>query len=224
MTGFARSPGLGDYLRDNADSVLSAFTEHVWLALAPVVAGALIAFPLGWSATRLRWLYGPLLGLCGVVYSIPSLALFVILPGLLGTKILSPVNIVVALTIYTAALLVRTVADALDAVDPSVLQAATAIGFRPLHRLCSVELPMGLPVLLAGLRVAVVANISPVSVGAIIGVGGLGALFTRGLQLNHAPPIVTGIVLSVLLAVVCDAVIMLGQRLATPWANAGGRR
>lgn len=223
MIGFAWSPGFGDYLRDNTDSVLSAFTEHVWLALAPVVAGALIALPLGWAATRLRWLYGPLLGLCGVVYSIPSLALFVILPGLLGTKILSPVNIVVALAIYTTALLVRTVADALDAVDPSVLQAATAIGFRPLRRLCSVELLIGLPVLLAGLRVAVVANISLVSVGAIIGVGGLGALFTRGLQLNHAPPIVIGIVLSVLLAVVCDAAIVVGQRFATPWANTGDR-
>ena len=108
-----------------------------------------------------------------------------------------------ALTVYTVALLVRVVADGLKSVDPLVTEAASAMGYRRLRRLVSVELPIALPVILAGLRVATVANISLVSVGALIGVGGLGALFTRGSSSYYTPPIVVGIVLSVLLAAVC---------------------
>lgn len=216
--------GVLDYLVNDSALILDALGDHVWLSLTPVLLAVIPAVPLGWAARRFRWSYGPLMGLAGVVYSIPSLALFVMLPAVLGTRVLSPVNIVVALTLYTTALLVRTVADALAAVDPAVTQAATAMGFRPVRRLFTVEIPVGLPVMLAGLRVACVANISLVSVGAIIGVGGLGALFTRGLQLDHAPPIIIGVVLSVLLAALCDGLIVVAQRFATPWARFGGRR
>jgi osmoprotectant transport system permease protein len=213
-----------DYIAHNTAEILDAFGDHVWLSLLPVLLGVVIALPLGWLTVRNQWLYAPMMNIAGLIYSIPSLALFVILPGILGTKVLSPINIVVALTLYTVALLVRTVADALLSVDHSITQAATALGMRPVRRLFSVEVPIGLPVLLAGLRVATMANISLVSVGAIIGVGGLGALFTRGLQLDHAPPVVLGILLSVLLAVCCDLLIVLFQRLSTPWVRAGGAR
>jgi osmoprotectant transport system permease protein len=126
---------------------------------------------------------------------------------------------VVALTIYTVALLARTVADGLRSVDVLVTRSATAMGYRRLRRLRDVELPVALPVILAGLRVATVANISLVSVGALIGVGGLGQLFTRGFQLFYLPPILVGIILSVLLAAVADTVIVLIQRAITPWTR-----
>ena len=210
------------YLSNNWDTVLTALKQHIWLALVPVVIGFVVALPIGYLGVRFPWLYHPLINVCGVLYSIPSLALFVFLPVVLGTKILSPLNIVVALTIYTVALLARTVADGLKSVDPLVVQSATAMGYRRFRRLTDVELPVALPVVLAGLRVATVANISLVSVGALIGVGGLGQLFTRGFQLFYVEPILVGIVLSVLLAGVADLVIVLLGRLVTPWTKFQG--
>ncbi|MBO3739135.1 ABC transporter permease [Actinoplanes flavus] len=209
-----------EYLRNNADTVWLALQEHVWLALLPVLLGFVIALPIGYLGVRFPALYHPLVNTCGVLYSIPSLALFVFLPVVLGTKVLSPVNVVVALTIYTVALLARTVADGLRSVDPVVVQAATAMGYRRVRRLAGVELPMALPVILAGLRVATVSNISLVSVGALIGIGGLGQLFTRGFQLFYIEPILVGIVLSVLLAGLADLLIVLVQRAVTPWTRA----
>jgi osmoprotectant transport system permease protein len=211
------------YLTANWDLVAAALRQHLVLALVPVVLGTLLALPLGTWAARSRWLYPVLMAASGILYSIPSLALFVVLPGILRTKILDPANVVVALTFYTAALLVRTIADALRAVDPAVVQAAEAMGYRPARRLLAVELPVALPVLLAGLRSATVANISMVSVGALIGVGGLGTLFTRGLQVQYLDPILLGITLSVLLAVTADALLVLLQRSLTPWTRAQGR-
>lgn len=211
------------YLSNNWETVLTALRQHIWLALLPVVIGFLLALPVGYLGVRFPWLYHPLVNTCGVLYSIPSLALFVFLPVILGTKILSPLNIVVALTIYTVALLARTVADGLRSVDPLVLQSATAMGYRRFRRLVDVELPVALPVILAGLRVATVANISLVSVGALIGVGGLGQLFTRGFQLFYVEPILVGIILSILLAAVADLLIVFLQRLVTPWTRFQGR-
>jgi osmoprotectant transport system permease protein len=210
------------YLSNNWETVLTALRQHIWLALLPVVAGFVVALPVGYLGVRFPWLYHPLVNTCGVLYSIPSLALFVFLPVVLGTKILSPLNIVVALTIYTVALLARTVADGLRSVDPLVVQSATAMGYRRTRRLVDVELPIALPVILAGLRVATVANISLVSVGALIGVGGLGQLFTRGFQLFYVEPILVGVILSVLLAGAADLVIVLIQRLVTPWTRFQG--
>ena len=163
-------------------------------------SASLFALPLGYLAVRYPRLHQPIVNTGSVIYSIPSLALFVVLPAILGVGILSPLNVVVALSLYSLALLTRTVADALTSVQGETTQAAFAMGYRPLRQLFGVELPMALPVLFAGLRVATVANISLVSVGAIVGVGGLGALFTRGSQLGFVEPILIGILLSVLLA------------------------
>lgn len=213
-----------DYITQNSEQVRDALAQHVLLALLPVLVGAVVALPVGWLATRFRWLRQPVNTLCGLLYSIPSLALFLLLPGLIGTKVLNPLNIVIALTVYTVALLVRTVADAIESVDPDVIRAATAMGYRQGRLLTAVQLPIALPVMLAGLRVATVSNISLVSVGAIMGVGGLGQLFTRGLQLRYLEPILTGVVLSLLLAAVADLLIVLAQRRLTPWARAGDSR
>jgi osmoprotectant transport system permease protein len=208
-----------DYAVNNRSAILEALAQHIWLSLLPVILGAVVALPLGYLAVRYERLYQPIVNLGGVIYSVPSLALFVVLPAVLNVGVLSPVNVVVALTIYTVALLTRTVADALMSVQGQTTQAARALGYRPLRQLLGVELPMALPVMLAGLRVATVANISLVSVGAIVGVGGLGGLFTRGLQLDFVEPILIGIILSVLLAAVCDLAIVLTQRRLTPWAR-----
>ena len=128
---------------------------------------------------------------------------------------------IVALTLYTVALMVRTVADALTAVPPDVRQAAVAMGYRPLRRLITVELPVAIPVIGAGLRVAAVSNVSLVAVAALIGVPQLGQLFTQGQQLDFYTPIVAGIVLCAAIAVVFDAIILSTVKLATPWRRLG---
>ena len=213
-----------EYVSRHTDTVISALGQHVMLALVPIVLAVVISVPFGYLAVRRPKLYQPTLTVAGIIYSIPSLALFLIIPGIIGTQVLSPLNIIIALTIYTAALLVRVVADGLNAVDPSTKEAATAMGYRRLRRLFGVELPMALPTMLAGLRFATVANISMVSVGALIGVGGLGALFTRGLQQRYPEQIMVGLLLTVLLALLCDLLIVLFQRRATPWARAEAQR
>jgi osmoprotectant transport system permease protein len=209
------------FLSRNTGRILGDFAYHVWLSLLPLALGFLIALPIGYWARRFRTIRAPLLAVSGVLYAIPSLALFVILPGIIGTKILSPLNVVIALTIYTIALLVRTVSDGLSSVPEDVTQAATAVGYRRLRRLLRVELPVAVPVIFSGLRVASVSNISLVSVGALIGVGGLGELFTHGFQRSYLVPIVVGIVGSILLAVLADVLLVGLQRLLSPWARAG---
>jgi osmoprotectant transport system permease protein len=138
-------------------------------------------------------------------------------PQLLGTRILDPVNVIVALTVYTVALLVRTVADALSAVPAVVVNSATAMGYTPLRRFIAVELPLSVPVVVAGLRVAAVSSISLVTVGAVIGFGGLGQMFTDGFQRDIPAEIVTGIVLVLVIALVVDGLILLLGRVLTPW-------
>ena len=208
------------YFRQHHADILTWLGYHVWLAALPVVIGLIIALPLGWVAHRYRWLYTPLVGLAGLLYTIPSIALFVVLPGLIGTKVLDPINVAVALTIYTVALLVRVVADGLASVPDDVTQAATAMGYKRFQRLVAVELPIAVPVIAAGLRVAAVSNVSLVAVAATIGVPELGQLFTNGFQLSYFPPIFIGILLCVALALVFDTVIVLVTRLLTPWRRA----
>jgi osmoprotectant transport system permease protein len=149
------------------------------------------------------------------------LALFIILPPLLGTRILDPLNVIVALTIYAVALLVRAAMDAFDSVDDDLRQAAVAMGYKPAARFLQIDLPLSLPVMFAGLRVVSVSNISLVSVAALLGVGNLGILFTDGLQRNFVTEVVVGIVAILLLALVMDALLVILERVLTPWTRAG---
>jgi osmoprotectant transport system permease protein len=190
---------------------------HIGLSLIPVLLGLAIALPLGWFAHRSGSFRSAILGTTGLLYTVPSLALFVLLPGLLGTRILDPINVVVALTVYTVALLVRVVADGLDSVPPETVQAAMAMGYRRFERLIRVELPVAVPVISAGLRVAVVSNVSVVSIAALIGTPQLGLLFTQGAQLRFLTPIIVGIVLCLILAIVLDGLVILINRWLTPW-------
>jgi len=208
------------YFKQHHDEIINWLGNHVWLSALPVLLGLIIALPLGWLANRYRWLYAPLISVAGLLYTIPSIALFVVLPGLLGTKVLDPINVAVALTIYTVALLVRVVADGLASVPEDVAQAATAMGYKRFQRLVAVELPIAVPVIAAGLRVAAVSNVSLVAVAATIGVPELGQLFTNGFQLSYFAPILIGILLCVALALVFDTVIVLTTRALTPWRRA----
>jgi osmoprotectant transport system permease protein len=230
LQGAATSSPLGtfSYFWDNHGEVLSWLWSHAWLSALPVIIGLIVALPLGWLAQRYHWIYPPMISITGLLYTIPSIALFVVMPGLLGTEILSPVNVVVALAVYTVALLVRVVADGLSSIPDSVAQAATAMGYTPFQRLLKVELPIAVPVIAAGLRVATVANVSAVAVAATIGVPELGQLFTNGFQLSvggpYYPPIVLGIVGCVVLALAFDLVIVLANRAVTPWRRAAATR
>ncbi len=199
------------------DQVWQLMLNHAVLALIPLVVGLLLAIPLGWLATRYRVLYSPLIAGTGLLYTIPSLALFILMPLVLGTGILDPVNVVVALTIYTIALLVRTVADGLGSVPDDVVQAATAMGIGRGRRFWSVELPLAVPVIAAGLRVAAVSNVSIVSVAALLGIPQLGSLFTDGFARNFLDPIAVGILACMVLALAMDLAILWISRAATPW-------
>lgn len=206
-----------DWIVRESDSILVLLVWHLGLSVVPVVIGLAVALPLGWVAHRSGAFKSVVLGTAGLLYTVPSLALFVLLPSILGTRILDPLNVVVALTIYTVALLVRTVSDGLDSVPVETVQAAQAMGYRTLQRLVSVELPVAVPVIAAGLRVAVVSNVSVVSIAALIGTQQLGLLFTQGAQLRFLTPIIVGIVLCLVLAVVLDGLVVLLARRLTPW-------
>ncbi|HZX02018.1 ABC transporter permease [Kribbella sp.] len=208
------------WIGDNLGLIWQQLWEHIYLAIIPVILGLIISVPLGYVATRYSWLANPLVAFGGLLYSLPSIALFIVLPAILGTKVLSTINIIVALTIYTVSLLIRNVIDGLRSVPPDVRQSAIAVGYGALHRLVAVDLPIAVPVIFTGLRVVTVANISMVSVGAVIGIGGLGELFTLGFQKAFLTPVVVGVVLSLALALLADFVLVTLQRVLTPWARA----
>jgi osmoprotectant transport system permease protein len=203
-------------------NIAGLLAEHAVLAIVPVLAAFLAAIPIGYLVFKTERAANPILAVFGVIYSIPSLALFVALPLLIPTSILSPINVAVALAIYSLALLVRSVVDGLRSVPVAVKQSATAMGYGWFARLARIELPLAMPVIFAGLRVATVSNIALVSVAAVVGGGALGKLFDRGLASRFYTPLIVGLVLSVLLALLADALILLLQRNTLPWAR--GRR
>jgi osmoprotectant transport system permease protein len=143
----------------------------------------------------------------------------VVLPLIIPTRILDETNVIVALTLYTTALLVRAVPEALDAVPAYVRDAASAVGYTRIGQLVKVELPLSIPVLVAGLRVVAVTNISMVAVGSVIGIGGLGTWFTEGYQADKSDQIVAGIIAIFVLAVIIDVLILAAGRIITPWVR-----
>lgn len=207
------------WLPRNVDKIAEATGEHLFLALLPVLVGLIVSVPLGWAASRWPAVRLVLVPLAGVLYTIPSLALITLVPLLIGTKIIDPLNVQVPLAIYTIALLVRSVTDALLAVPAEITAAATAVGFRPTKRFLSVELPLAVPVIVAGLRVAAVSAMSLTAVGALIGIGGLGSLITEGFRRNNAVEMVVAIALILVIALLIDALLLLVGRLVTPWTR-----
>lgn len=212
------------YLVDNHATITPLISTTIWLGALPVVVGLVLALPIGWVAYRYKWTYPPIVSGAGLLYTIPSLVLFLVLPGILGTGILDPTNVAVALSLYTVALLVRVIADGLSAVPAETLAAATAMGFTGWQRLVKVQLPIAVPVIGAGVRVAAVSNVSLVSVASVIGVSQLGELFVDA---SNSPspsaavaPALLGVILFFLLAFAFDLVVLIAVRVLTPWQRA----
>jgi osmoprotectant transport system permease protein len=205
------------WIQRNLAMIGSLLVDHIVLSVLPVLIALVVSLPLGFLVFKTKRVANVILAFLGVIYSIPSLALFVMMPLILGTKILNPVNIVAALAIYSIALLVRSVVDGLRSVPASVKQSASAVGYGWLRRLFRVELPLAMPVIYAGLRVVTVSNIALVSVAVLIGSGALGKLFDLGFGSFFYTPIIVGLVLMLALALVADALILLIQRGTLPW-------
>jgi osmoprotectant transport system permease protein len=205
------------WLNRNLEMIGGLLVEHVILALVPVVLAFVISLPLGYLVFKTGKPANVLLAILGVIYSIPSLALFVLMPLVLGTQILNPVNIAAALAVYSIALLVRSVVDGLRSVPPSVQQSASAMGYGTFRRLWGVDLPLAMPVIFAGLRVVTVSNIALVTVATLVGSGALGKLFDLGFGSYFYTPIIVALVLTLALALIADGLILLLQRGSLPW-------
>ena len=208
-----------NWLGNNLDLILDLSIEHIRLSILPIVLGFVISIPIGWLAYRFKLTRGLLLTLAGLLFTIPSLALLVILPPLLGISALSDANLPIALTSYEVAIMARSVADALGSVDPAVRQSATAVGYGSWRRFWAVEFPLAGPVILAGLRVAAVSTISLVTVGILIGTESLGYLFTNGYQRGIIVEILAGVVMVVVIALVVDYLLVLLGRAVMPWTR-----
>ncbi|MBZ3906148.1 MULTISPECIES: ABC transporter permease [Streptomyces] len=202
------------WISGHTDDLLSLTISHLQAALLPVLLGLLISLPLAVLAHRVRPLRGVLLGLSNVLFTIPSIAIFVLLLPVSG---LTRTTTVIGLTVYTLVVLLRNTVEGLDAVPAKTKEAAVAMGTRPLRTLLTVEFPLALPVIMAGVRIATVMSISLVSVATYIGDGGLGQLFTDGFQRDFPTPVIAGVVLTLLLAVVADAALVALQYALTPW-------
>ncbi|MEK8070529.1 ABC transporter permease [Rhodococcoides navarretei] len=207
------------WLFDNFDVVLGYTKTHLYLSLVPLFVGLVIAIPVGTVIRNTRWVRRITLTVASIAFTLPSLALFVTIPAVVGLPVLDPLNVVIALTVYSTALLVRAVPEALDSVPFAVVDSAQAMGYSSLRRAVAVELPLALPVLIANIRVVAVTNISLVSVGSVIGIGGLGQLFTQGYQRDYPDQIFAGIISIVFLALVFDAALYLLGRRLTPWTR-----
>lgn len=208
-----------NWLFNNIPLVLELTLEHLKVSVPPIIIGFLVSIPLGWLAHRYKLTRGLLLTLIGIIYTVPSIALLILLPPLIGISVLSNTNVIIALSVYAVAIMVRSMADALDSVDDDVKRSATAIGYSSWGRFWRVEFPLAGPVLIAGLRVVAVSTVSLATVGILVGVQSLGYLFTNGLQRNIPVEIATGIVMTVIVALALDRVIVLIGRLLLPWTR-----
>ncbi len=217
LVGAAAAPLIRwDWIGNNTDDILQRTSEHVVLTLLPVAIGFLIALPLGILSLRVPRLYAPLLGVSAVAFTIPSIAFFVLLLPFTG---LTTTTAVIALTVYTLLILLRNTVEGLRAVPRDVIESAEAMGYRPAALLFKVQLPLALPVVLAGVRIATATNIGLVAVTALIGQGGYGQFFIDGYQRRFATPQFVGIVGCVALAVISDRLLFLTQRVLTPWQS-----
>lgn len=213
-----------NWVANNLDLIWELTLVHLRQSVIAIILGFVLSLPLGWLAWRYRVARGGILTVTGLLYTIPSLALLPILPVLLGTPIFSEINLILALTIYAIALMVRSVSDGLGSVDPAVRMSATAMGYGAGRRFWAVDFPLAGPVILAGLRVTAVSTIALATVGALIGVTNLGYLFTNGSQRRIIPEVLAGIIAVVVIALVVDGLLILVGRALMPWSRAQRRR
>jgi osmoprotectant transport system permease protein len=210
------------YVREQwDDKILTALVDHIQLTLISMVLGIIISAALAAIALRYRWSAGPITAFSAFVYTIPSVALFGLLVPYTG---LSKTPAVIALTGYTLLVLVSAFIAGFQSVPEAVREAADGMGLSPRRRVLTVELPLALPYIITGIRVATVTTVGLVTVAAIIGKGGLGDLILDGLRLTYWTPMIVGAVLSVALALLLDLGLWLAGRVATPWARRGRSR
>jgi osmoprotectant transport system permease protein len=206
------------WIPSNWSQIWQLTWENAKLGVLPALYGLVLSLPLGIIAARWRWFYPPVLTVINIVYAVPSLALFI---ALIPTFGLTDTTVIIALTVFSLCVILPNVVAGLRAVPAAVTQAATAMGYGPLRRLATVELPLAIPVIIAGLRVGVVSGISLASVGQLIGVSSLGYLFIDGLQRSFPTEIYVGLVMVIALALVCDLLLVAAGRALTPWTARG---
>jgi osmoprotectant transport system permease protein len=210
------------YVRDNSGDLQEALQQHVVLTVETIVIGLLIAFPLAILAHRYRLLAGPVLATTGALYTVPSLALFAFLAPYTG---LTQRTVLIGLVMYALLILVRNILAGLEGVPPDVKEAAEGMGYSRSRMLWKIELPVALPAVMAGVRVATVSTVALVTVGVIVGYGGLGGLMLRGFQNNfYRAEIVTASVLTIALGLAFDVLLAWATRAVTPWSRNTARR
>lgn len=203
------------WISSQQGTILSLLLQHLELTVIAVAVGLVISLPLGVAAWRLRWLRTPLFGFAGVLYVVPSIALLSLIAPITG--FFSVTTAEVALVSYTLLILLRNTLAGLESVPEDVSEAARGMGYSPAQVLLKVQLPLALPSVLAGVRVATVTVVGLVNVTALLGQGGLGQLIIQGFTEDFNTPVVVGLVLSVLLAGASDALLVLAERASTPW-------
>jgi osmoprotectant transport system permease protein len=206
----------GQYLQDRRSELVDATTQHLEITVVSVLLGVVIAFPLALLARRLPRLESGILGLTTAIYTIPSLALLPLLVPFTG---LSATTVVIGLALYALTILVRSMLEGLRSVPDEVRESATGLGFGSTRLLLKVDLPLALPVIMAGLRVATVSTVALTTVGSLVAYGGLGNLIKDGVSTNFRAELMAASILCVVIAVVLDLLIVLTQRLLTPWAR-----
>jgi len=212
------------WIGSNLGLIGGRILEHLALTAPPIVIGLVLSIPLGYLASRAKVARSVLLSVSGILYTIPSIALLVLVPVVFGLTILNPLNLVFALSIYAVAIMVRSAADAFASVPKDVLASATAIGFSRWQRFFVVELPLAVPVLLAGVRVVSVSTVSIASVGAITGIEQLGSFFTDAFQRSFLTEAIVGIASILVIAAVYDVILTRAGRALTPWNRKQGTR
>ncbi len=206
-----------DWIADHLDDIWVATKEHLVLTGIALGVGLILSVALSMVAIRFRRTYTPITWITGILYTIPSLALFSILVPITGLTVLTAE---IGLVSYTLLILIRNIVAGIDGVDPAIKEAAIGMGYTPRRVLLQVEVPLALPVIIAGLRIASVTTIGLVTVAALIGKGGLGFFILQGLRRFFTTEIVVGAVMSVALAVAIDVLLVVAQRALTPWARA----
>jgi len=211
----------GPQLSGNWDVISYYSGEHVRFTLIAIGLGMLLAFPIAYLCHRRPLAYPPVLAGTNIIYAIPSLAMFALLGPFLGYTNEKP--IIVAMALYTLVILVRNMVEGLRAVPRSVTDAATGLGYGRFRRFMTVELPLAVPTIIAGLRLATVSTISLITVGGAIGKGALGRMFADGIDRQIPVELWAGVLAVIALALTADLLILAIGRLLTPWTRAGVR-
>ncbi len=209
----------GEYLTSRAELLTEALVQHVWITVVSVLIGLVVALPLALLARRYPKLEGAVVGTTTAIYTIPSLALFALLLPITG---LTATTVVTGLVLYSLTILVRNIIEGLASIPEDVIEAARGMGYDGRRLLLSVELPLALPSIMAGLRIATVSTVALTTVGAIVSYGGLGNLLLEAVNTQFRPQVLVASVLCVLLAVAFDLLIVGAQRVMTPWTRVKG--